>query len=251
MAFSNSSLVTYTKLSPNTWGKRTRPIDTLTIHCTAGNGTAKSIGSMFASKSRKASSNYGIGYDGTVGLYVEEANVSWCSSSYANDNRAITIEVSSSNKHPYVVTDAAYKKLIELCADISRRNPNIGKLKWKADKKLIGKTSEQNMTVHRWFAAKACPGDYLYTRMGQIASEVNKLLDDQNGKVSGSFRVKVTVNDLNVRSGPGTNYSKRSTKAAPGVYTIVETRDGPGSKDGWGRLASGAGWISLDYTTRV
>jgi len=252
---SNSSLVTCKILSPNNWGKRTHKIDTLTIHCTAGNCTARSLGNMFARKARKASSNYGIGYDGSVGLYVDESCTSMCSSNYNNDNRAITIEVSSSNKHPYVVSSIAYEKMIQLCVDICRRNPELKQLRWKDDKSLIGVTEKQNMTVHRWFAAKACPGEYLYSRMGQIANEVNRRLgniaNDQNGSVTGSFKVRVEVANLNIRSGPGTNYAKSATKAIPGVYTIVETKSGTGSKSGWGRLKSGAGWISLDYVKRL
>lgn len=108
-------------------------------------------------------------------MYVEEKDRSWCSSSASNDNRAITIEVASDTKHPYKVRDAAYKALIDLCTDICKRN-GIKELKWKADKSLIGKVEQQNMTVHRWFANKACPGDYLYNLHGQIAAEVNARL---------------------------------------------------------------------------
>lgn len=252
MAYSNSSLVTYTCISPNTYGTRTHTIDTVTIHCTAGQGTAKSIGAIFAKASRKASSNYGIGKDGSIGLYVEEKNASQCSSNKANDQRAITIEVSSSNVHPYEVTDAAYKALIKLLVDICKRNPSIGTLKWKADKSLIGQTSVQNMTAHRWFAAKACPGDYLYNRFGQIASEVNaQLVGTTSNDQNGSFKVRVTITNLNIRCGPGTNYAKTGSKVTPGVYTITETSSGSGSTAGWGKLKSGAGWISLDYATKV
>lgn len=251
----NSSLVTCKILSPNNWGKRTHKIDTLTIHCTAGNCTAKSLGKMFAKKSRRASSNYGVGYDGSIGLYVDEGNTSMCSSNYNNDNRAITIEVSSSSKNPYAVSSIAYEKMIQLCVDICRRNPELKQLRWKGDKRLVGVTDKQNMTVHRWFAAKACPGEYLYSRMGQIAFEVNRRLgivtNDQNGVVNGSFKIRISVTNLNVRSGPGTVYAKSAVKAIPGVYTIVETKPGPGSKTGWGRLKSGAGWVSLDYVKRL
>lgn len=256
MGYTNSSLVDVTILSPNTYGFRTHTLDTITIHCTAGQTTAKNLGNLFAKKSRRASSNYGIGYDGSIGLYVSEAKASQCSSNKANDQRAITIEVSSTNKDPYPVTAEAYKALIKLLTDICRRNPTIGKLKWHGDKKLIGKVSEQNMTVHRWFAAKACPGDYLYSRMGRIAAEVNanldvptdKSSDFQNG--STEYLVEVSVDNLNIRCGPGTNYSKTGTYMKPGVYTIVATAQGTGSKSGWGRLKSGAGWISLDYAKK-
>lgn len=173
---SNSSLVSYTKISPNKTSPRNHKIDTITIHCVVGQLTVEKIGAVFAPASRKASSNYGIGLDGKIGMYVEEKDRSWCSSNSANDNRAITIEVASDTTHPYAITDAAYKALIKLCADICKRN-GIKELKWKADKSLIGQIDKQNMTVHRWFANKACPGDYIYSRLGQIAKEVNALLN--------------------------------------------------------------------------
>jgi hypothetical protein len=131
--------------------------------------------SGFAKASREASCNYVIGYDGKIGLCVEEKNRSWCTSSKTNDQRAVTIEVASDTKSPYKVTDKAYAALLDLVTDICKRN-NIKELKWKADKSLIGQTDKQNLTVHRWFAAKACPGDYLYNKHGEIAAEVNKRL---------------------------------------------------------------------------
>ena len=141
-----------------------------------GQLTAKRIGEVFQSESKKASSNYGIGYDGSIGLYVEERNRSWCSSSASNDHRAITIEVASDKTEPYAITDAAYEALIYLLTDICERN-GIKELKWKADKSLVGKVDEQNMTVHRWFANKSCPGAYLYDLHYQIAKEVNDKLN--------------------------------------------------------------------------
>lgn len=172
---SNSPLVDFTKISPNKNSPRNHIIDTITIHCVVGQCSVERLGSLFADPKRKGSSNYGIGYDGRIGLYVDESDRSWCSSSAANDHRAITIEVASDTTHPYAVTEKAYSALIKLLADICKRN-NIKELKWKADKSLIGKVDQQNMTVHRWFANKACPGDYLYSRHGQIAASVNALL---------------------------------------------------------------------------
>ena len=161
---SNSPLVSYTKLSPNHSGKRKHTIDTISIHCMAGNLSVERCGELFQSKERQASSNYGIGSDGRIGLYVDEANRSWCTSSASNDNRAITIEVANTvAKDPWPVSDAAYKSLIDLLVDICQRN-GIPRLLWKGDKNLVGQVDRQNMTVHRWFAAKACPGDWLYSR---------------------------------------------------------------------------------------
>lgn len=172
---SNSSLVSYTKISPNKTSPRNHKIDTITIHCVVGQLSVETLGSIFSKKSKKASCNYGIGSDGRIGMYVEEKDRSWCSSNAANDHRAITIECASDTKHPYKINDKVYKALIELCVDICKRN-DIDELKWKADKKLTGKINQQNMTVHRWFANKSCPGDYIYNRLGQIAKEVNQKL---------------------------------------------------------------------------
>ena len=177
---SNSPLISYAKLSPNHSGKRNHVIDTISIHCMAGDLTVETCGNLFANPSRKASSNYGIGSDGRIALYVEECNRSWCTSSKSNDNRAITIEVANNGGAPdWPVSDAAYNSLIALLVDICQRN-GIRKLLWKGDKSLTGQVDKQNMTVHRWFAAKACPGDYLYNRHGAIAEAVNKRLEDDN-----------------------------------------------------------------------
>lgn len=171
-SYSNSPLVNYTLISPNKTIGRNHAIDTITIHCVVGQVTVEALGSVFAPAARQASSNYGVGYDGRIGLYCDEKDRSWCTSSAANDNRAITIEVASDTFEPYAVKDAAYQATIKLVADICKRN-NIKKLLWVNDKSLIGNTEKQNMTVHRWFAAKACPGDYLFNRMSDIASKVN------------------------------------------------------------------------------
>ena len=173
----NSPLVSYTRLSPNHSGKRKHAIDTVSIHCVAANATVEALGATFARPSRKASSNYGIGSDGRIALYVDEANRSWCTSSPENDHRAITIEVANNGGAPdWPVSSAAYEALICLLVDICKRNPGIGRLRWQGDKSLIGQVARQNMTVHRWFAAKACPGNYLYNRHGDIAAEVNRRL---------------------------------------------------------------------------
>lgn len=174
---SNSSLVDYKKISPNKNSPRNHKIDTITIHCVVGQCSVETLGSIFSKSSKGASSNYGIGPDGRIGMYVEEKDRSWCSSNADNDNRAITIEVASDTKEPYAVTDAAYKSLIELLVDICKRN-NIKELKWRGDSSLIGQVDKQNMTVHRWFATyKTCPGTYLYERHGAIAEAVNKKLN--------------------------------------------------------------------------
>ena len=339
MGFTNSSLVNYTRISPNRTRNRNHAIDTITIHCVVGQCSVETLGSVFAPTSRKASSNYGVGTDGRIGMYVEEKDRSWCSSSASNDHRAVTIEVASDTYAPYAVNSKAYASLINLVADICKRN-GIKELKWKADKSLIGQVDKQNMTVHRWFASTSCPGDYLYSRMGDIASKVNAKLNrgtinnstrpvtpkPSNSTSTGSikvgdvvsieagatyyngtaipswvakkqwivkevksdravidksvdgansinspistkylsvvkaaaassaaktFKVRVDSTCLNIRTGPGTNYARTGDFTGKGVFTIVDVKQGEGSKYGWGKLKSGAGWISLDYTKYV
>lgn len=244
---SNSSLVSYTRISPNKTTPRNHKIDTITIHCMAGDLSVESCGNLFAKSSRQASSNYGIGSDGRIAMYVEEKDRSWCSSNKSNDHRAITIEVANDGgaETGWHISDKAYNALIALLVDICKRN-DIKKLLWKADKSLIGKVDKQNMTVHRWFAAKACPGDYLYNLHGQIAKEVNEILGViEKPKAEVSYKVKITASSLNVRRGPGTRYQIATTVKKNEVYTIVE------ENGNWGKLKSGAGWISLNYTKKV
>lgn len=249
--------MTYSRISPNRTSPRNHKIDTITIHCIVGQWTAKQGCDYFATTGRECSANYVVGKDGSIGLSVEEQDRSWCSSSRSNDHRAITIEVASDAKHPYKVTDQALAALIDLLVDICRRN-GIKALLWKGDKSLIGQVDKQNMTVHRWFANKACPGDYLYNLHPQIAAQVNERLgaaapaepekkpsQTPIGATFTPYLVRITASVLNIRKGPGTTYAVTGQIKDRGVYTIVE------QKGNWGRLKSGAGWISLSYTKKV
>lgn len=192
---SNSSLVNYTRLSPNRYDGRIHKIDTITIHCVVGQCSVETLGSIFANANKEASSNYGVGYDGRIGMYVEEKNASWCSSSYSNDNRAVTIEVASNTYDPYYVNDKAYNATINLVADICKRN-GIKKLIWSTDKNTrVNHLNGCNMTVHRDYANKSCPGDYLYNRMGDIASKVNKKLNTTSESEENTMEAK--LNDKN------------------------------------------------------
>lgn len=399
----NSPLVSYTNISPNKTSPRNHKIDTITIHCYVGQASVESMGAWFGQSNAQASCNYGIGSDGRVGLFVPEWDRSWCSSNKANDHRAITIECASDKTHPYTVNDKVYTSLIKLLVDICKRN-DIKELKWKGDKSLIGQIDKQNMTVHRWFANKACPGDYLYNRHSQIAKEVNALLgneakeeievenkkvgnttvreiakvvyneagiirsenallgaaqciydmwkskkfgnnlldvmknnfsaygkddvtaeaiqavenvffngkrrfpdatilqfrslkySDDNGNMDKNkcasllvkydylgkdirndewghlyfghktkkeetekpavetfkpFKVKVEISNLRIRTGAGTNYTPTGEYTGKGVFTITEVKEGKGSESGWGKLLSGAGWISLDFAKKI
>ena len=321
MTYTNSSLVSYTKLSPNHSGLRTHSIDRITPHCVVGQCSVETLGNIFLPTSRQASCNYGIGVDGRVGMYVEEKNRSWCSSSNANDQRAVTIECASDTTEPYAFKDVVYQKLITLCVDVCKRNGK-SKLLWLGDKdKTLSykpKADEMVLTVHRWFANKSCPGSWMYARMGDLAAKVTaqlgggtsgdteadypekltegyyrvrkawsdsksqkgayKILSnakkcadanpgysvfDNNGvniytpntstqtAPDVPFTVKVSISDLNIRKGPGTDYAKTGKFTGKGVFTIVEVQSGQGASAGWGRLKSGAGWISLDYAVKT
>ena len=259
MAYTNSSLVSYTKLSPNHSGQRTHSIDRITPHCVVGQLSAESICGCFTSTSRQASCNYGIGTDGRISLCVEEKNRSWCSSSNANDQRAVTIECASDKAEPYAMNDKVYASLVKLCTDICRRNGKK-KLLWLGDKNTTlnyaPKSDEMVLTVHRWFANKSCPGNWLYARLGDLAAKVtanlggNNTSNNSQTSVSTSYCVRVSIDDLNIRKGPGTNYAKTGKYTGKGVFTIVAESDGQGASK-WGKLKSGAGWISLDYAKRI
>ena len=328
---SNSPLATYTRITKNKTSPRNHAIDTITIHCIVGQWTAKQGCDYFATTDRQCSANYVVGKDGSIGLSVDEKDRSWCSSNGTNDNRAITIEVASDTTHPYAVTTKAYAALLDLVTDICKRN-GIKRLVWSTSKNdRVNHLNGCNMTVHRDYANKSCPGDYLYNRHGQIAAEVNKRLGitDAGGSTGGSteaglkvgdvvdfkgtqhytsaaakdaktckpgkatitavaagkahpyhlkaisgggstvygwvnaadistgstgtatsYRVRTTADVLNIRKGPGTNYGVAGQIKGKGIYTIVAEAAGPGATK-WGKLKSGAGWISLDYVTKT
>ena len=248
---SNSPLVTYTNITKNKTSPRDHAIDTITIHCIVGQWTAKQGCDYFATTDRECSANYIVGKDGSIGLSVDEKDRSWCTSSRENDNRAITIEVASDTEHPYAVTDAAYSALIKLVADICQRN-GIKQLVWSTSKTdRVNHVNGCNMTVHRDYANKACPGQYLYERHGAIAAAVNAILgsgttqapeaapEAVQGFPEAPFTVRVIVPDLNYRKGPGMSYAVKG-QTGKGVFTITEVQDG------WGKLKSGAGWIYLE-----
>lgn len=339
MGFTNSSLATYKNLTKNYSSGRggQSDITRITPHCIVGQWTAKQGADYFATTDRECSSNYIVGKTGDIALSVEEKNRSWCSSSRDNDNRAITIECASDANAPYVFTTACYNALVELCVDICKRYGKK-KLLWFSNKTTAlnyqTKSDEVVLTVHRWFANKSCPGDWMYSRMGDLATKVTAklggttaepekpanntnypavpftvkvIIDDLNyrskpsmeGTVKGQtgkgiftivevnngwgklksgagwiwlgnpqycticdtiktetpvtptfspYKVRVSIKDLNIRKGPGTNYASNGF-CPVGVYTIVEEADGKGATK-WGKLKSGIGWISLDYAKK-
>lgn len=186
------SIVDYTEISPHWSTRKSDAIDHVAIHCVVGQVSAESLGRHFAKDSTQASSTYGVDKDGRIGQYVSEEHRAWTTGGVDRngnpirvngisgsdiDHRAITIEVASDSFEPYAITDAACEGLIKLLVDICKRHPTIGRLRWQGDKSLVGQADKQNIAVHRWFALKSCPGDYIYERLGDIAMEVNKRLD--------------------------------------------------------------------------
>ena len=219
LQFTNSSLVEYTRLSPNYNSprkdmdnpnpetRRTYTADDLcriTPHMVVGQLSVESLGAIFANPKREASSNYGIGYDGKKALYVEEKNRSWCSSSPNNDNKAITIECASDKTSPYAFNAKVFNSLIELCVDICKRY-NKTKLLWINNRTnaLAYKPAPNEMilTVHCWFANTPCPGDWLMGRMNELAEKVTAKLANGKGTLMyrvqiGAFKVKENANNM-------------------------------------------------------
>lgn len=242
MGFSNSPLATVKLISPNKTVGRNHAIDTITIHCFVGQVTAKRGCEVFQPSSKGASCNYVVGYDGSIGLCVEEKDRSWCTGGYkkvngvnvpirvngisgsSNDYQAVTIEVACEAKHPYAITEKAMAALIELCTDICRRN-GIKKLLWSGDKNLVGNPAKLGATG----AAPVQP-----------SAPVSSV----------PYKVRITATDLRIRKGPGTNTDIVQKAIAPGVYTIVSEASGQGATL-WGKLKSGQGWVSLDFCKKI
>lgn len=229
MGYTNSPLVSYTKLSPNHSGQRTHSIDRITPHCVVGQCSVETLGNIMYPTSRQASCNYGIGPDGRVGMYVEEKNRSWCSSSNANDQRAITIECASDTTHPYAMNDKVYATLITLCTDICKRNGKK-KLLWFADKNkslaYSPKQDEMVLTVHRWFANKSCPGDWLYSRLGDVAAKVTTNLSSTAFTTTPSTSKTTEEVAKEVIAGKWGNGQERKNRltAAGYDYSIIQAK---------------------------
>ena len=231
---SNSSLVNYTKLSPN-YSERKDTIKKITIHHMAGNLSVETCGNVFASSSRQASSNYGIGSDGRVGMYVEEKNRSWCSSNASNDHQAVTIEVANDRiGGDWHISDTALAKLIELCVDICKRN-GIEKLNYTGD-------VNGNLTRHNMFVATTCPGPYLQSKFEYIAEEVNKKLQPKTpSKPVQTF--KYNVGDKVIFSGVlYVNAKGEGAGQSRSNLVCTITKRAEGSKPY--NIENGLGWVA-------
>ena len=245
---SYSSLVSqYIPASTNNYmkGRGGYKICKITPHHMAGKLTAAQCGNIFVNPARQASANYGIGYNGEIACYVNEEDRAYTSSNRANDCQAITIEVAnSSTGGDWPISEASWNALVKLCVDIcTRYNFRLS----------YDGTPNGSLTRHNMFAATSCPGPYLQGRFPELVETVNKKLDGESAPVvpplDNSYLVKVTTDVLNIRKGPGTNYAITGQIKDKGTYTIVKESTGTGATL-WGKLKSGAGWISLDYTSR-
>lgn len=179
----NSKLVERARLSSYcTRGRGGKAIDRITVHCVVGQLQVDRILAVFQDPNKRCSANYCIDTDGSVGMAVEEIDTSWCSSSTQNDRRAVTIECASDALKPYAVNDTVWARLVELCVDVCRRNGKK-KLLWLEEKAVTlayaPAPDEMVLTVHRWFANKACPGEFLMGKMGELAATVTKALADE------------------------------------------------------------------------
>lgn len=212
---SDSALVSYEHISPNSNNPRKYPISKITPHHMAGNMSLEQLGATEGRPARQMSSNYGIDSKGRIGLFCHEENRSWCSSSPANDHRAITIEVANdggagTNWH---VRDAALEALVKLCVDICQRNPALnGGLNYTGD-------ARGNLTKHSYFHNTACPGPYLGGKFAWLAQEVNARL------LKGA-RADTAPADSELRAGTALHLERTSLYLASASKAIAGVRTG-------------------------
>lgn len=184
-----SQLVNFELISPNS-NIRSGKIKRLTPHCVAGNLAIEAILGLPAFKAYgNASTNYAIGSDSRIGLGVEETNRAWTSSSSINDNQAITFEIANNSGAPdWRMSEKAINSWIDLATDICQFY-EFNKVAYKDKPSNISIKDTESwintwdpgpdtmlITLHRWFAAKACPGDYFVRQLPWIVKEINKRL---------------------------------------------------------------------------
>lgn len=234
MNYSNSSLVTQSRIITNHCNPRNQPITGITIHHNAGVATVKNLLQFEATTTRETSFNYCIG-DNDIGLCVEEKNRAWTSSNKENDYRCVTIEViNSATGGDWPISDKSMATLIKLCADICKRN-NIPKLYFDG-------TKNGTLTYHYMFKNTNCPGPYIKNHTQYICDEVNKLLGIEDKEpekpavktyevvvsLKGYYTAadaaagKNAVRDIN----PGTYYIYNETSEA---VNVTKTADVPGA----------------------
>lgn len=290
MSRTKSPLINFTRLSPNNNKPRNSQIRRLTPHCVAGNLTVEAILGLarFSNydSTNGASCNYAIGSDGRVGLGVEETNRSWCTSSSINDNQAITFEIANNGPGPdWSMSEEAINKFLDMSVDIAKaygfkkiaykdKPSNIQSSQIELWIKTWAPENAMVITLHSWYANKACPGPYLIRQLPWLVGEMNKRL---NGNASEKFvregatppkeiippfestntinefkpyLAKIMVSALNIRKGPDVNSSVVKTLVNDkNSYTIIEEAEGPGAAM-WCKLKSGLGWVSKDFISK-
>lgn len=245
---SDSNLAKQHYWTSNYSSRNGQKITKIVIHHMAANLTGKQCYQVW--RTREASAHYAIDKSGNISQLVHEKFRAWSVANAYQDSRSVTIECANSTGSPsWKVSSATIKSLIKLVADIAYRN-NFKKITY------TGSTSGTLM-MHCWFCSTACPGPYLKKQFSYIAREADKLLQQKRKGTSASsstsssttssssYKVKVTCDELNIRSGAGTNYKIVGSIKDKGVYTITQT------KGSWGKLKSGKGWICLDYTKKL
>ena len=217
---SDSPLAVYEKEALYYSKGRALKIDRITPHCLTSQATVQGIGEWLTDPNMnpKASCNYGIGCDGKIGLYVHEKDRSWCTSAPSNDMRAITIECASEGEDPYKMNGCVFNSLINLCTDICERNGKTKLLAFNTKSEMLAHDpaeDEMILTVHRWYANKACPGDWLFSRLKILASTVTARLRPKIYRIQlGAFENKQYAFD----------YLAEVQKTYPDAYMVVSEK---------------------------
>lgn len=214
-----------------TKGRSGRKIEKITPHHMAGVMSAEQCGREFQKVGRGGSSNYGIGNDGRIGLYVDEADTSWCNSNWDENCKSVTIEVSNSSRGGnWKIGDKALNSLIKLMADIAKRN-NLGKL-------VKGK----NVTWHSMFYATECPGAYMLSKLDYIIAEANKINYPPKPSTS-TTSTKRKVGDVVTINGVYTS-STSTKKLTPAVKKGTITRIIKGARNPYLLNNGNIGWVN-------
>ena len=251
---SNSTLATYIwKGSKSNCNTRDHAIDTITIHHMAANGTCEGCFSTLAYKGDPGSVNYGIETGGVIGLMIDEDLRAWTSNSRANDMRAVTIEVANdqpSNAGGWHVSDKAMTSLINLCADICKRRGKT-KMIWcgslDATNARKFANDEMRMTIHKWFAATGCPGEYLESKMSFIANEVTKRLNSTPTPKPG--RVAATHSCYTYDSDKKGNPAVNGPYKAGSQWTVEKIVTYAGQT--WGKIKGAETWVRMSDVKNV
>ncbi|MEF9623798.1 N-acetylmuramoyl-L-alanine amidase [Streptococcus dysgalactiae] len=212
-------------------------IDRIVIHHNAGTSDSAARRTWYISTGVGTSAHYQVTPDKIWGC-VSETSVAYHAGDYAVNQRSIGIEhLNDAGAPHWTIAEETYHNSAKLIADICQRY-NIP-------------IDDKHIIPHRVVSATACPGGIDMAKLIRMAQEVASGAISKTEitvKPSGTFRVKISVSDLNIRKAPSVS-SKSLGFIKAGVYTIVETKQADGYK--WGKLKSGIGWIALNYTKKL